>query len=258
MASEPGQPTFRRGRVEPDRPRGSYLFVSTRPLHVLLFLLPLVVFYEIGSAVYLAGDSGLGEELRARRILSTLFDAFGMQGLYIPGILLVAILLIWHGLTRDPWRVRPGVLVGMLAEVAAWTVPLLVLGQLLSRMLLDHHAPPAAATGFEGFGTGARLTIAIGAGLYEELLFRMLGSALVHALLVDLLGVRDRAGQVAAVVATAIAFALYHDAQSLPEQAYFGAAGLAFGALYAVRGFGIVVGVHALYDVVVLLMPASA
>jgi len=97
--------------------------------------------------------------------------------------------------------------------------------------------------------------------VYEEMLFRMVGLALVHFILVDLLLIKDIPGRVGAVLATSIAFALYHNGVLTGGDVdwallvYYMVAGSYFAVLYMVRGFGIVVAVHALYDIVVLVRP---
>jgi membrane protease YdiL (CAAX protease family) len=108
-----------------------------------------------------------------------------------------------------------------------------------------------------------RATIAVGAGLYEELLFRMLMIAGVHLVAADLLGMKDKWARLLAVVCSAAAFAWYHDV-ILPTGGIdwarlmiFFLAGLYFGGIYVIRGFGIVVATHALYDLAVLILLPS-
>jgi membrane protease YdiL (CAAX protease family) len=234
-------------------------------LTILIFLLPLVALYEYGAARYLAGDETRPvETIRAHRLLHEFFDAFGVSGLYLPGVALVVVLLVWHLLRRDRWRVRPAALGGMLLESIAWTIPLLVLGQMVGRAvqapLGDVAALALAApqAGIAALEWPARATIAIGAGLYEELLFRFVAIGGLHFVAVDLLGLKDATGKVVAVVASAAAFALYHDvvladAPGLLQAGFFFLAGCYFGLVFVLRGFGVVVGVHTLYDLVVLL-----
>ena len=109
----------------------------------------------------------------------------------------------------------------------------------------------------------ARLTIALGAGPYEEMLFRLVGIALVHFVLADLLRVRREVANVLSIVVTAAAFAAYHDTslagggQDWPLVWFYFAAGMYFGTVYVLRGFGIVAGTHAFYDVLVLVLLKS-
>lgn len=251
---------------------GGYAYWSTRPLHVLVFLLPLILVYEIGSALYLSHNGQAIKTIRAERILSSFFELFGAGGLYLPGIVLIVVLLMWHILSRDKWRVHWQALLGMLVEAVVWAIPLLVLGQIMQRAF---HGDPAVfaaagqaaapgaagqALGLSALSTPARATISLGAGIYEELLFRLVAIALFHTIAADLLRIRDGAAKVIAVFAAAIAFALYHDIM-LPgggldpaRLATYTLAGLYFGTVYILRGFGIVVAVHAVYDLAVLVL----
>ena len=248
-----------------------YTRLSTRPLHILLFLLPLIVFYEIGSVVYLS------EEIRAERIVGEFFAWFDVGWVHIPAALTVIVLLVWQFISGDRWKVRWPVLGWMALESVVWTAPLLVLGLIVARVLGIEsgrgliEAVAMTSTGADGAdaspgGVGALgwqglATIAIGAGIYEELLFRMVGLALVHFVLVDLLLIKDMTGRIGAIIATSIAFALYHNGVLSGGDVdwallvYYVVAGAYFASLYMIRGFGIVVAVHALYDIVVLVRP---
>lgn len=246
-----------------------YAWVSQRPLHVLVFLLPLVIAYEVGSALYLFGESSTGETIRAHEQLSRLLGAFGTSGLgvFLPGALLVAVLLAWHILSKDPWRLRASVLGGMLVESILWTVPLLVLGAMAQRVANETLSAAAVngANAIASSPTPTKLTLAIGAGLYEELLFRLFGIAAIHFVLADIFRMKTRPAIVVAVLISAIAFALYHDATvfasgaggvgglDIERFAFLTIAGVYLGGIFVLRGFGIVVAAHALYDVVVFV-----
>lgn len=250
-----------------------YLKLSTRPLHVLLFLLPLILFYEAAAAFHLIGAEGVEETIRARRILGDFFRLFDVGGIFLPGILVTVVLLLWHILIKDPWRVRGRVLWMMALEALVWTPPVLVLGQVLYKLMSGSiGAQPPVNAGIEplltlGFAAGdaierslvSRAAIAVGAGLYEEMLFRMVAIALFHVVLVDLIGMGSRKGTIVSVVLAALAFAFYHDVAlpggglNWPNAAFFVFAGVYFGLVYVWRGFGVVVAVHALYDLAVLV-----
>jgi membrane protease YdiL (CAAX protease family) len=245
--------------------RTDYLSRSREPLHILIFLAPLVIAYEIGAAVYLAGGAGgVAEDIRAHRLLADFFEAFGVGGFYLPGIALVVVLLVWQVISRNPWRIRRGTVGGMLLESIVWTFPLLVLAQLFASAQapaddapplaasIIAQAPPGGATTLEDLPLAARATIAIGAGLYEELLFRLVAIAFLHLLLADALGVPSRWADILSIFGAAIAFAAYHDDPS--NFVFYAVAGVYFGALFIFRGFGIAVAVHAIYDLVALLL----
>jgi membrane protease YdiL (CAAX protease family) len=247
--------------LEPDP---GYLHWSTRPLHALAFLLPLIVAYEIGAAQFLAGDNQASiETIRAHRLLTDAFGIFGVTGLYLPAALLVVVLAIWHFLTHDPFRIRPRVLAGMALESGAWSVPMIVTALLTTAVLSLGQAHAAAAPAqpapLDALSWPALITVSLGAGIYEELLFRLVAITIIYTILADLIAVPKRWAWGGAIVASAIAFALYHDeawgdaGQVLWRDAvYFTIAGAAFGGIFAWRGFAIVVAVHALMDIALL------
>lgn len=240
----------------PREPRAeAYAALSAGPLHVLAFLLPLVVFYEAGMTWVLADRAGGAvETIRAHSILLGLFQEAGAAGRFLPALAVVAVLAAQQVIRGASWRVRPVVLAGMSLECVMWTAPLFVFGAIIHRA-----AAGLAGVDWSVMPWAARLTIAVGAGLYEEFLFRLVGIAAVHFLLVDVLRRSDDTGRWVAVTVTAIAFALYHEVATRGGRldwallAMFTAAGLYLGWLFLSRGFAIVVGVHALYDALVLV-----
>jgi membrane protease YdiL (CAAX protease family) len=102
------------------------------------------------------------------------------------------------------------------------------------------------------------IVLSLGAGFYEELVFRVLLvgtlAGIFHASGFD----RRKAGIFAALLA-ALLFSAFHyigpygDAWRAPSFIFRFLAGLAFSALFLLRGFGIAAWTHALYDVFLLL-----
>jgi hypothetical protein len=231
-------------------------------LHVLAFLTPLIVMYEIGLLVYLSSaDGSFRETISAHKsisgFLARFFTDYGAASLYLPGIAMAFVLVVWQVISRDRWRVRPGVLVGMTCESVIWMVPLLVFGLVLS---MEAHRAGAVVPTPMMQGWQANLTLSVGAGLYEELLFRLVLIAALHALFHDLLTLKEPLASGLAVVGSAITFALYHDLRGVDgvflmhRFVFFAAAGAYFGVVFLLRGFGIVVGTHAAYDIMVLVV----
>lgn len=259
--------TAARSRLPPARraPRSSYALESTRPLTILVFLAPLILLYELGSVRYLQLN-GTPQTVKAWSRLMDLFAALGLAGALVPAASIVLFLLIWHVLSGQPWRIRTRALLTMAVESAAWACLLLLLTGLLRLIgLAPAMAPPAAGAPpgqLLALPWTARATISLGAGVYEEVLFRFVGISLFHLLLVDLCRLSHRTGLRLAIAATAVLFALYHDVApagrlDTSAAAYFFIAGVYFGTLFAARGLGIVAATHALFDLVVLvLLPA--
>ncbi len=249
----------RKPRVGPAASRG-YFAESRRPLAILVFLLPLVLLYEVGSIVYLSHmGPGVPEPLVARGMLHRLFDEFGGVSLHLPAITLVVVLVVWHFIERGAWRVRPITIALMWLESAVWTLPLLVLWAVLATRS-GESAALASTQDIATFPWQARLTLSIGAGLYEELLFRLILVTAAHFVAVDLLRIHTQAGYILAAVVSAVVFAAFHnlsasgggiDARLLT---FYTLSGLFLASLFILRGFGIVVGAHAVYDVIALVV----
>lgn len=248
----------------------NYLDISKRPLQILAFLFPLVVAYEFGLVLLLRSEHGVLTN-RAHETLLKFFAAFGIEpasGFYLGGVAVVVVLLTWHVLSRQRWTIDYPALGIMALESVALAMPLLVLAGLIVREaapavnLLASATAPANLLANQGLG--AKVAISIGAGLYEELLFRMMLIAVIHTLLVDVGKASHNLGAGIAVVVAAAAFTWYHPLEgptgelSLHRLIFFFLAGLYFGAIYVVRGFGIVVGVHAVYDVITFMMQSGS
>lgn len=243
--------------------RDTYGEVSKQPLQAFWLLLPFLLLYELGSIMYLQHPTeGVRESIAAYSFVERIFRAFGVVSFHIPAILLTVLLLSWHVARRDPTTVRLPVLFTMLVESILWTFPLLMLGLLLqSRPGLME---TSRAVDLTSLPWQARLTLSAGAGLYEELLFRLVGITLVQFIATNLLGAAREVGATIAIFVSAVAFAAYHRT-TLPGGGadptlltYYGLAGLYFGSLFIFRGFGIVAATHFLFDALVLVaIPAA-
>jgi membrane protease YdiL (CAAX protease family) len=229
-----------------------YHRATLHPLPCLLFLLPLLIAYEVG--IFWVGGSH-AEALRngADAWLRWALEVFGLHPLYGAPVLMAVIFLIWSWLRRDD---RPddllGVCLGMAMESVAFGLVLWGLSQGLAP-LLEVVTAPASWAGSDGL---PQLVTFVGAGIYEELLFRLLLFSGLVALLRSLLAPKLVAVPVAAIVSATLFAAAHHvGPYGEPFDDYVflfrTLAGLYFAALYQFRGFGIVVGAHACYDVLV-------
>ncbi|WP_432798605.1 lysostaphin resistance A-like protein [Poriferisphaera sp. WC338] len=235
------------------------------PFQGLLFLLPLIVLYELGALLYVRENGNTLPTLKAELLLSKFFNLFGVTGYYLPGLILVVVLFCWHLVRRDPWKPEFRLYVIMWVESLVWTLPLLVFAAIVMREQQGGSEAVAVLQAAEAAGNGASggipdlqagLLLSVGAGIYEELLFRLIGIALLHTLLVDVLALPPYVGAMGAVLGSSLAFAWVHpDAQALGMFAFYTVAGIYFAAVYLARGFGIVVATHALYDVIAVSSP---
>jgi hypothetical protein len=234
----------------------SYWDVTHRPLQCLVFLMPLVLAYEIGMAL-LHGQFPLEEQpgLAARQLLQWFFSLFGVKGLYLPGIAVVVALLLWQIMSEYPWRVCWHSLIGMAGESVLLAMPLLLLNELIRRSSALAGVLTPATSAFDN------LLLSVGAGIYEELVFRLIIITLLTVLLIDIGGLKQTPGVALTVILSSLMFAAHHywpvgaDSWSSGEFAFRAAAGAYLAAVYVVRGFGLAVGCHIFYDIIAFAMP---
>lgn len=247
-----------RGRDEDHSPPrtlpSGYLRRSVLPLASLVLLLPFIVLYEIGTR-HFATDVFAQTEHRiiAFKLMQDFFWLFGATGKYLPALAIVGILMGCHIARNDPWQVRPGTLVAMTIEGALWGLPLLMFGLVAWHYL----AADLPDTQWQRL-----IVLSVGAGIYEELVFRLVAFTLLSLLLGDLLRIRKGWVNLVMVFGAAAAFSIYHylgsEAFQWQSFAFRTAAGVYFGMIFLWRGFGITALAHASYDVLVVLMKFNA
>jgi hypothetical protein len=247
--------------------RRNYWHDSRAPRYSLTFALPLLVLYEALAA--LLSDEGRGVRNGADVLLKSAFLAImGQRGQLVFGGLLVGtmLVLIVRDARRDTGGLRGSTFAAMFAESVVLaavfgTVVGLLTAQVVGAMT-GGGVGLSAGSQLEGMGWPTALMVSLGAGLYEELLFRVI---LVSALLWGsrkLLGWGAVASASFAVVVGALVFSAFHyigpygDRLELGSFVFRAIAGVAFSSLYVVRGFGITAWTHALYDVMLLVLRA--
>lgn len=231
-------------------------FQGTRhPWAGLLFVLPLLIAYETGLLVLAPGSP---ETLRngADTWLRLALSHLGLAGLLWAPLLLLALLLCWCLYRR---RDRPGDLVslgvGMTIESACFAAGLWALSRGFAPFL-EHVGLRVTPVSGSADATLEQALTFLGAGIYEEALFRLL----MFSALIWLFRLVDFSGMWACVLAalvSAVAFAFAHNIGPVGERfhsqvfLFRTAAGVYFAMLFQLRGFGITVGAHTGYDVLV-------
>jgi hypothetical protein len=238
-------------------PARSYWSQSRSHRYSLLFALPLLLAYELLEAIAPVRMQGGVVRNGADVVLTNLFTyLLGPRGPLVFMAMVIGVSLWLIRRDRGAGRVQPGVFALMLGEAVVLALAFgVVVGTVTARVLGPLRAMAAGGIG----GTSVeRLTLSLGAGLYEELLFRVVIVALLSNVF-RLLGIGRLPAGVAATVVGALLFSAFHYVGPLGEPfriesfIFRAIAGLAFSALYLTRGFGITAWTHALYDVAVLL-----
>ncbi len=172
---------------------------------------------------------------------------------------LVLTLLIWHAADPCDWRFAPASLLGMATESVVLAVALIGLSRLvdLGFTCLERVPSPVLAAPPPGASHPMVPLIGfLGAGVYEEALFRLALVPLFFGIL-RLLQTPAVLASTLAVTASALLFSIAHHAGTPGESFTWFAfifrwlAGVYFAWVFVVRGFGVAVGTHSAYDVLV-------
>jgi CAAX prenyl protease-like protein len=248
------------GTLSPFTAPSSYWQASRAPRYSLLFALPLLVFYQVLAVALATGPQGVrnGADVILQSLFVSIAGAWGpvlfMICLIGGGLWLVARDMHAHGS-----RLRAGVFFAMLLESVLLALGFgVVVGGVTSGVLglLQTLALPPG----RDLDSWTRLMVSLGAGIYEELLFRVLLVTLIATAGRVLLGWRPLTAGVAATVLGAGIFSAFHyigpfgDPFKIYSFVFRMIAGLFFSALYLLRGFGITAWTHALYDVFLLVV----
>jgi hypothetical protein len=231
----------------------NYYHATRHPWSCLLFLIPLLAAYE-GGLAWIGGDQDGRMRNGADAWLRWGLEVFGARQVFAAPAVILVVMLLWSWWR---WADRPKDTVttffGMAFESCLFALALWQFSRNFGPIL-------------DGLGLRLQIVVQtapltqvltyIGAGIYEEVLFRLVLFTGLYVMLRIALLPRFVALPLATVGA-ALAFAAAHHIGPYGEPMradYFvfrTCAGLYFTVLYVVRGFGIAVGAHAGYDVLV-------
>ena len=229
----------------------SYLLKSRTSFYSFLFTLPLFFLYEV-NILFLSWDDILvvrnGADFLMRNILES-FDIYGIYGLGLVFFLGLLVTYIFFIKEDQQQEVNVNFLFIMLAESMLWSVVLYFLLFKFMVLLMN----PVGKTILQ------QVTLAIGAGIYEEFLFRVLLIAGLSGILGFVFMWDKTFKNIIAVVLSGGIFSAFHfmgeygDFFSMELFLIRFFAGLILGVLYMYRGFGITAYTHSIYDLIVLI-----
>jgi membrane protease YdiL (CAAX protease family) len=275
--------------------QGSYLERTSRPVYAIFFLLPFIIFYELGT-IFINTDVLNQSQVRVvafvwlRIFLKCL--GFGSKLSWVaPPLAVIIILVSIQLVSRKQWRFLFFDIVPMAVECVLLAVPLIVLTLFLNSPVRGEReinrfdstvtsietevAPVCSAVTAGSLSASAKgngeslladIVTGIGAGIYEELIFRLILISVLMILFQDILRLSQKRSIIFAVLISAAMFSAHHhiiflNGQFAPtapfnwtEFSFRTIAGVYFAALYAIRGFGITAGTHAFYDIIAVLI----
>ena len=267
----------------------SYLERTSRPVYAIMFLLPFIVFYEVGTILI---NTDVLNQSQVRVVAFVWLQEFlgylgynGKLAWIAPPLVVILILLglqlasrkRWSFAWSDVWPMGP-----MWVECILLAIPLIVLSLFVnnpdalgpadqgaslscsSLMPLQSGNVPHTGTLLASMVTG------VGAGIYEELIFRLILICALMLFFQDLLGVEHRVSVILSILISAGLFSAHHHYVFLEGQftlspdnqftwtafGFRATAGVYFAGLFAVRGFGIAVGTHVFYDIMATTLNA--
>jgi membrane protease YdiL (CAAX protease family) len=300
----------------------SYLERTSRPIYAVVFLLPFIIFYEVGTILI---NTRVLNQTHGRVVafvwLQNLLEYLGSSGKLAwvaPPLAVIVILIALQLASRKQWGFGLRDLWPMAIECILLAVPLIVLSMLLNsppeprddigqlresmtgfhqKLCVSHDSnsdiPGAqyikavpvcssvtgkrlllasAETGGREVGNAdllASIVTGIGAGIYEELVFRLILICLLMLLFQDVLGLNRKNSIILSVLVSAGLFSAHHhivfESGQLALRAAFNwtefgfrtIAGVYFAGLFAIRGFGITAGTHAFYDIIATIINAA-
>ncbi|MCK4752623.1 MAG: CPBP family intramembrane metalloprotease [Planctomycetes bacterium] len=278
--------------------QGSYFERTSRPIYAIIFLLPFIIFYELGT-IFINTDALNQIQVRVvafvwlQHFLEYL--GFGSKLIWMAPALAVILILLGLQLTsRKKWQFFPRDIGPMSVECTLLAIPLIVLSLFLSTSAepsrdvdrfdnntIQVHSETipncssvatvslyaetnndASDSGFKKSSLLTNMVTGIGAGIYEELVFRLVLICLLMIFFQDLLRLNHRNSVILAVLVSAALFSAHHHiiflngrfgqtaAFNWTEFSFRTLAGIYFAVLFAIRGFGITAGTHAFYDII--------
>ena len=236
----------------------AYWTDTRAPRYAILFAAPLFVIYE-ASSFLMGSDQVGGVRNGADVLLRTLLAALGgPRGLALFTVLIAGagLVLVWRDRRQHPAPLARGAFAAMLGESALWALLLGGATAVITAVLLDPLLVQAGP--IQSLSVPQRIVLSAGAGLYEELVFRvMLVGGMAGGGL--MLGWSRPTAVIVAILGSALIFSGFHyvgpygDPFQLASFTFRAVAGILLSGLYVARGFGIAAWSHAIYDVMVLV-----
>jgi membrane protease YdiL (CAAX protease family) len=257
------------GRVE------TYFDRTAKPIYAFYYLLFFIIIYELGLFTINADvfKVPLGEVPGVVVSFAWVYGmliklGFNSMGAWIGApVVVLATLIIWQLAVNTHPKVYLKDFLPMTFECIGWAVPLIGLSfwinSIVSDDILAVPASPqnALSAAAQSGGFLVSVVAGIGAGIYEELFFRLYLIMVLVLIMRKLLAMPEMRANCFAIIISALLFSIHHHIYFLNGGFYYGEpfrlapfifrfiAGLYLAALFGLRGFGVVAATHAYHNI---------
>ena len=233
------------------KPQTSYWTVTNTPLYSFIFTLPLLLVYEVGLFAISTSDLPLlrnGADVLMRQILEMfgIFGTYGFGGTFLIGFIIA---FLRQKKELEATQISGEYLLTMLFESIGWAFVLTIIMLRAPEYLMTTKDEKLLQ----------QVVLAIGAGIYEEFVFRVIlitGFAYLLGLIFQWKAIGKNLGSIVLAAALFSAFHFVGPYGEDPSTYLFlirFLAGVFLGVVYIFRGFGIAAYTHTIYDLFVLI-----
>lgn len=232
--------------------RSSYLEQTRGILYSYLIAVPLLIAYEI--LIWVSQPPDQAVRISIDILFKSIFQSFGVNAISAT-LLLAAIIgaIILYLKRSDLPHLKSTYFISMILESAVYAVlvTIVIVGFLETILTMNVYNTIEALNKIQLFA------LSLGAGLYEELFFRVILVGGLSMLLINFFSKKGAAYAVAAIIAALIFSTVHYIGQygdffTLGSFLFRFLFGLALNLIYVTRGFGIAAWTHAIYDILVI------
>lgn len=231
----------------------SYWQQSKSPFYSLIFTIPLLITYEVMIFSFNHSDI-IGLRNGADVLFRQFFAVFNIYGFYFVGFLVLSALLIsyyFYSKHEIYGKFKGKFFILMVLESLLYALVMFIVVDKIGKYFMSAGANP---------DTNIFIALALGAGVYEEFIFRVVLVSGCLFFLRDLLKLNSLVSVILSVLFASFIFSVFHYLGDFGEVfevksflVRFGA-GIFLSALYALRGYGITAYTHTFYDLIVIIL----
>ncbi|MGR3317601.1 MAG: CPBP family glutamic-type intramembrane protease, partial [Candidatus Anammoxibacter sp.] len=213
-----------------------YLIRSKRLANGFIFILPLLVMYEVGIVMY-----GSQVKNSADVMVKIPFAFFGRNGSLIFNMLVVAIFFVAVFRLEKEHKLKFRIYIPMFIESFVYAIFLgPVVGRAVGYLMQRFLADPMTSS-----GVGMQIVLSVGAGVYEEIVFRLILLTVLNLLFVRVFKLNKTMGIVLSIIVGSVLFSAIHYVGSLSDTFTSSSfifrflAGAVLATIFMLRGLGI-------------------